>query len=427
YQAQYEAKHEDQEWDCQWDGNQTLVHYFLSVDWENWDDVPKSEKDKVVKMYEHMVDVTLNLGIDLDGVARGRKGNSSPSNPSESKAHNRIFVGAPGTGKSFQLNEEVKKILGFGDAEALNHSKNVERVTFYPSYSYQQFVGTYKPWMEDNEITYKFVEGPLLRLLKKALAAKDQTFILVVEELNRAEAAAVFGDFFQLLDRDEDGKSEYGISVSEEVRAYLDDPKGNFPVGKKLYFPENFYIWATMNNADQGVNPLDTAFKRRWAFEYIGIDNGVKGLKGKVGKFWNVLRMKLNQTLRVKLHLNEDKLMGPWFMKVQKDMDKNEETFWTQFVNKVLLYLYEDAARLRRDNLFAINGASYSTLCEELKTASKGLGKCKEALKKVFDIDFNDADYPWPDSPSDESTPESDSNTEDDNDAVKDAESADNA
>ena len=364
--------------------------------------------------------------------AEKEKNNNRPTVVSPSDSRQIIYFGAPGTSKSYTLNEDAKKIV------------NQERVTFYPGYSYQQFVGTYKPYMSGDKIAYKFVPGPLLRLLEKALKAKKtakakpqnenkevapaaetstenqengqeekntEKFLLIVEELNRAEAAAVFGDLFQLLDRDSTGKSEYPISVSEDLKQYLCRKDEN-DVGvwanepedtqKQLSFPSNFYIWATMNSADQGVFPLDTAFKRRWDFKYFGIDDADKKLnEDVVSKFWNILRKTINKALQEQLNLNEDKLLGPFFMKV-KNID--EKTFWERFCSKVLLYLYEDAARLNRNRIFQ-NKITYSQMFDKFAKFSGS----EEDLKKVWNEVFRDVkldaklDYPWPKAKAEES------------------------
>lgn len=345
------------------------------------------------------------LGYTINEMpSKSKKHVSSDSN---SLAWNRIYFGAPGTGKSHQLNEEAETKFG----------KNFERVTFYPTYSYQQFVGSYKPVVsKTGDITYCFVFGPLMRLLLKAWEAeegyqdaledlealksadekdKDQVainaaeaqvkanrFVLIVEELNRAEAAAVFGDFFQLLDRDENGESEYEISPSEELRLAL-----GWDENKKLYFPSNFYIWATMNNADQGVMPLDTAFKRRWDFEYIDLDNGDGELKEPEEKLWNELRTSINKGLR-KLAVNEDKLLGPFFMKAKR------EDFWKTFCDKVVLYLYEDAARLRRKDCFKKANVTYSELRKAFMKPINDLDACKKVLSEHFNFEMT-LSKPW--------------------------------
>ena len=271
------------------------------------------------------------------------------------RSFNRIVFGAPGTGKSYRLNEEAKK--SFSEA-------NCERVTFYATYSYAQFVGSYKPVMKKVEgqekIAYEFVPGPFLRMLVKAMKNPKEQFLLIIEEINRANAAAVFGDMFQLLDRDGEGKSEYAIATSEDVRHYL--VKEGLPedVAKEIRIPANLYLWATMNSADQGVFPLDTAFKRRWSFEYIGIDEGEPQAPAlKIVTYdWKTLRKFLNRLL-VLNGVNEDKLMGPFFLKDAAEFD-----------SKVLMYLWEDAARMCRRAVFG-EIKTYSDLCKSW--ADKGI------------------------------------------------------
>ena len=176
---------------------------------------------------------------------------------------NRIVFGAPGTGKSYELKEDCEDLLK--DAK-----DNYERVTFHPDYSYSQFVGTYKPVMgADEKIRYDFVPGPFMRVYVEALKSgrteNPQPHLLLIEEINRAKVAAVFGDVFQLLDRDDDGVSEYEIQASEDIRKYLAKQLGGTPDNyQKIRIPNNMFIWSTMNSADQGVFPMDTAFKRRW-------------------------------------------------------------------------------------------------------------------------------------------------------------------
>jgi hypothetical protein len=310
---------------------------------------------------------------------------------------NIIAFGAPGTGKSYSFK---KKIDNLGCPIT-----NYERVTFFADYSYSQFVGTYKPIDIGGVITYKFVPGPFMRVLvnalKSGLTNTAEKFYLIIEEINRAKAAAVFGDMFQLLDRDDTGKSEYSINASEDVRNYLADVFGGSATDySELRIPNNMYIWATMNSADQGVFPMDTAFKRRWNFNYIGVDDEefkivpIPGGGGHVTPVenqndtfnladgsieWNVLRRALNLKLsNDKIRMHEDKLMGPFFIKV---LDANcnsifapankDKEFTELFCDKVLMYLFEDAAKTKRPDLFEgipkekLN--RYSFVCSEFK------------------------------------------------------------
>lgn len=288
--------------------------------------------------------------------------------------NNRILFGAPGTGKSYQLKEDVKS-SGLPEDQ-------VERVTFHPEYSYFDFVGAYKPKMKDERIVYGFVPGPFVRTLKKALLNKEKTYLLIIEEINRARVAAVFGDMFQLLDRDETGASEYGINPSEELKEYLEKEGIELREIEKIRIPGNMNIWATMNSADQGVYPMDTAFKRRWNFEYTGIDKGEDKVKGEFADDWKALRKHVNELLQV-AGINEDKQMGPFFLKGTELQD--EDSFVAAVKNKVLMYLFEDAAKHKRKSIFLGENAAlrYSSICAEFGAAYKP-GEISAAIDGIF-------------------------------------------
>lgn len=298
------------------------------------------------------------------------------------KSYNRIIFGAPGTGKSFQLKDESQPINEPSPFE------NIERVTFHPDYSYGQFVGSYKPVSDDNgKINYEYVPGPFMRTLVKALESgkneeSAEKFLLIVEEINRAKVAAVFGDMFQLLDRTDTGDSVYEIQASEDVRRYLarelGGTKDNYA---SIKLPNNMYIWATMNSADQGVFPMDTAFKRRWEFTYIGINEKddkisidklpVKNSDGNEIK-WNILRKSINNMLLKECKVNEDKLLGPFFIsgEVFKNATSNPDEFFNAFNSKVLMYLFEDAGKMHQKKLFAgidQSELTFSKVCEDFK------------------------------------------------------------
>ena len=297
--------------------------------------------------------------------------------------HNRIVFGAPGTGKSNRL-----------ENDKVAFRENFERVTFHPNYSYAQFVGTYKPVPEKEigeggkeikSITYKYVPGPFMRTYVKAIKSTKENnpkpYLLLIEEINRANVAAVFGDVFQLLDR-QDGQSEYEIETSEDMRAYLAEKlEGDESEYERIRIPKNMYIWATMNSADQGVFPMDTAFKRRWNFEYIGINENSEGIKDiivKLGKdnhdvYWNDLRMAINNKLSNVCKVNEDKLLGPYFL--SKDVIttsensnyvKDNKAFIESFKSKIIMYLYEDAAKQYKQKLFegCDDYSKYSSVCK---------------------------------------------------------------
>lgn len=287
--------------------------------------------------------------------------------------HNRILYGAPGTGKSHNLNEDVKKY--FAD-EALH-----ERVTFHPDYTYGQLVGAYRPVPMYREssgsllaadkvtdagkheplIDYAFVPGPFLRLLVRALQNPDHNFVLVIEELNRANAPAVFGEVFQLLDRDSSGEGKFSVKMPTEACDYL----RSHGLPSSVQLPANLYLWATMNSADQGVMPLDAAFKRRWTFEYVPLNSSehvtaswkikLNFLGGSVA--WNAFRDAINEHLR-KREIPEDRLLGPFFMR-QEELESGQA-----FRNKLLLYLRDDVVRHNPEALFRGASLSYGALAD---------------------------------------------------------------
>lgn len=299
-------------------------------------------------------------------------------------SRNRIIFGAPGTGKSHKLDVDKDSLL---DGQG-----TFERVTFHPDYTYANFVGTYKPVPSKNEknedtITYEYVPGPFMRIISEALRnGKTDAVVphlLLIEEINRAPAAAVFGDVFQLLDRDGSNASRYPIQCSVDMKKYLSKTVGGSPEDfQTLRIPDNLFIWGSMNNADQGVYPMDTAFKRRWDFSYIGIDDNDEELRGKfvsigagstrISVEWNELRKSINDFL-ASLGINEDKQMGPYFLgrSVTVPEDGNVidgDKFCDAFKEKVIMYLFEDAARQYRSSLFEgcdCNGVRYSDICRE--------------------------------------------------------------
>ena len=285
--------------------------------------------------------------------------------------------------------------------------KRYERVTFHPNYSYAQFVGTYKPITKTvenkEEIAYEYVPGPFMRIYVAAKQNPSQNFLLLIEEINRANVAAVFGDVFQLLDRKSDGTSEYPITTSEDLRKFLAKPEnlgGNPDDYKTLSIPSNMYIWATMNSADQGVFPMDTAFKRRWEFEYIDINKNADKLvdednkpilipiPSKEGKIaykeikydlykWNDVREKINEKLSEISSVSEDKLLGPFFINLEKlrSAKDDPQEFIGLFKSKVLMYLFEDVVKISPTKLFEKCGdhPRYSTICSKFDEIGCGI------------------------------------------------------
>jgi len=320
--------------------------------------------------YFAYMDIDLNAEDDTDEIQKGNLNYSL--NQEISLPYNRILFGAPGTGKSYKLDEER---LVFGE--------NYERVTFHPNYSYAQFVGAYKPKPRVRDgreyVSYEFVPGPFLRTWVKAQKSisdgENRNYLLIIEEINRANVAAVFGDVFQLLDRKSDGTSEYEIATSEEMRDYLVNQCG-FPLEEviTIKIPSNMYIWATMNSADQGVMPMDSAFKRRWNFEYIGINDGRAEIEeseitlkpyGTIK--WDKLRTCINDKL-INVGVNEDKLIGPFFLS-KKEL--NSSLIDEIFKSKLLMYLFEDVLKHRKGKVFKIEFNTFSKIVDGYNKGEK--------------------------------------------------------
>lgn len=276
-----------------------------------------------------------------------------------------IFYGAPGTGKSNTIKCEVDK-------------KNLPRVrtTFHPDSDYSTFVGAYKPTtiavpmrdvtgkviyekdkpVTENRIVYEFVPQAFLKAYAGAWKNQDEPFFLIIEEINRGNCAQIFGDLFQLLDRnDETGLSDYPISPDEDIQKFLlTDKKYGFAElteeqaaaipeeirsGELLKLPKNLHIWATMNTSDQSLFPIDSAFKRRWDWRYMPISDGKKGwlieANGKRYDWWQFL-LKMNEKIGSATN-SEDKKLGYFFCKA-KDGIIDAETF----VSKVVFYIWND-------------------------------------------------------------------------------------
>ena len=293
--------------------------------------------------------------------------------------NNLIIYGAPGTGKSHTLEMRVPE----------KYKTHIRRVVFHSEYSYFDFVGSYKPTPiyrcngnnngsdryfdaageETNlrgtpVIDYQFVPGPFIESLVEACNHPQQPYYLLIEEINRANAAAVFGDIFQLLDRDEYGNSKYGIAPSKELRDYLSQHLTN-PFNGELRIPGNLFIWATMNNADQGVMFMDSAFKRRWNFEYetISLSLNEKLKTSQLtynNRTWTLFQIlsAVNEKLRkITPPIPEDRLIGQFFL---PEESLNSETNIKDAFKKVLIYLWDDV--LRNNNREDFFGSSVDSL-----------------------------------------------------------------
>ena len=294
---------------------------------------------------------------------------------------NILLYGVPGCGKSHKVEEEYES--------KITTEKNKIRVVFHPDYTYSDFVGQLLPVLKEVEnaqgvkeekLQYEFVLGPFTQILKTAYAEPDQQCLLIIEELNRGNAPAIFGEIFQLLDRNDDGKSKYSIYNRDISMALYDEPN------KPIELPPNLTIVATMNTSDQNVFTMDTAFQRRWQMKHIPNRFTGESLDEKtinhVAKHlpnseisWGVFA----QTINKKMHTanlgfggTEDKSLGVYFA-TDNDLDDAE-----RFAEKVLKYLWDDAFKLGRKELFNDCSQGLSAVIEAYEDA-KG-----DPLKKVL-------------------------------------------
>ena len=300
-----------------------------------------------------------------------------------------IYYGAPGTGKSYEINEITKK-----------HS--AIRTTFHPDSDYSTFVGAYKPVMsqvelrdvsghvviedgkklKEERITYKYVKQAFL----KAYLAAWQKYanggfldpqFLIIEEINRGNCAQIFGDLFQLLDRGDFGFSTYPIEADTDLQAEISKAFGEggeyalgegFNIegvvsgydgiteavkeGRVLLLPDTLYIWATMNTSDQSLFPIDSAFKRRWDWKYVKITDAKKGWKIKCGSEecdWWTFVTEINKKI-AKETSSDDKKLGYFFCKPDNGNTISED----KFVGKVLFYLWNDVFKDGDTSLFKV-------------------------------------------------------------------------
>jgi hypothetical protein len=296
---------------------------------------------------------------------------------------NKIFYGAPGCGKSHHVSESLEK------ADVLK--SNIIRATFHPEYANCDFIGQIMPTIEKNEegkeiVKYIFNPGPFTVALLKAYNTSDMVY-LIVEEINRGNAAAIFGDMFQLLDRERDSEkpnysaSEYPISNPNMQDYLIKYAKRDFikkSLADGVFIPSNLTIYATMNSSDQNVFTLDTAFKRRWYFEQISNDI-LRDDKHEYKKWyipgtdvtWETFLTKLNTKIldyKIYSQTNEDKRLGKYFVTKEcltesiEDIS-NVQKIAFEFAYKVLEYVWNDVCKIGREEWFETE--KYKTL-EEL-------------------------------------------------------------
>lgn len=248
-----------------------------------------------------------------------------------------IYFGTPGSGKSWTIKQKYEQ-----------DETKVFRTTFHPDTDYASFVGCYKPVKDeddDKKIVYEFVPQAFTDAYVAAWNDLEQPYYLIIEEINRGNCAQIFGDLFQLLDRDKNGYSEYRIKADHDLKDYLveqlpDDSEGI--KDGKLCLPPNLSIIASMNTSDQSLFPMDSAFKRRWSWEYVPIDyENAESSKfeitiGDESYNWHKFLKAVNEKIK-NVTSSEDKQMGNFFIK--SSIDEKE------FCDKVLFYLWSEIGK----------------------------------------------------------------------------------
>lgn len=302
------------------------------------------------------------------------------------KGENLIYFGAPGTGKSFGIQDYIRN-HGLRNYSDNIPNENVFRTTLHPEYTYSDFVGQIMPTVltkkningdeRENRIEYEFVPSIFTNALKKAVYNHDhknnEPVFLILEEMSRSNVSAVFGDIFQLLDRRENGNSRYMVKNSQIASKVFGNNEKDKPIG----LPANMFIIGTVNTGDQSVFPMDTAFKRRFRWKYIStkapatFNNNPKIYiiidKGQRKECsWQKFYMGLNNFIINQMNLNEDKQIGPYFINFR---DKNDvKSVNAQLKDKLLQYLWSDIERASdsftgsNESLFQQAIKSYSDL-----------------------------------------------------------------
>lgn len=375
-----------------------------------------SKQNELCNRIVHDLEIALieivdeNDAVEIDN--QNRQGNMM-SGINNDDSLQMIFFGSPGTGKSNTIEERT-------------NDTNRIRTTFHPDSDYSTFVGAYKPTMEETGelhpngdkksiITYSFVPQAFLKAYVNAWMIQEKEkephpYYLVIEEINRGNCAQIFGDLFQLLDRGPNRDSKYDITPDDDIRRHLADQFKdctNLPTdikaGEKMRLPNNLYIWATMNTSDQSLFPIDSAFKRRWDWEYVPIEDGKKGfyidIDGKKYDWWNFI-----ETINKKIDSitgSEDKKLGYWFAKPAGDSIVITQK---QFISKVLFYLWNDVYKDYADSTQSIFRKKVENKEEKLPFTSFFGEKATENILAF--MKYNGVKFEGEDAPSVTETPE---------------------
>lgn len=346
--------------------------------WANQPEFDGVNPDSHIILTENSLKTTI---LKLEEVANSFKPQHSTIIKVQNKKHQIIYYGAPGTGKSYIINETTK-------------NESVIRTTFHPDSDYSTFVGAYKPTtiqvtmrdvsghkiieggkeVKEDRIVYEFVNQAFLQAYIQAWKYYAETAVdteprkqyLIIEEINRGNCAQIFGDLFQLLDRNDTGFSDYPIYTDNDMRKQLLKAFEGLSIsqyesinslyngrnvieqvlkGEILLLPSNLYIWATMNTSDQSLFPVDSAFKRRWEWQYMPIGKGYDDSRNELNwkicigtneyDWWSFIE-KINLQIGSTTN-SEDKELGFFFCKAQNNRISAET-----FVGKVIFYLWND-------------------------------------------------------------------------------------
>ncbi len=283
---------------------------------------------------------------------------------------NILFYGVPGAGKSYEIDQMIVQ-------------ERSERVVFHPDYTYSDFVGQILPRIikkegeSEGKLRYVFEPGPFTKMLKKAHDDPDNMYYLVIEEINRGNAPAIFGDIFQLLDRNDDGSGKYHISNYDMAKVVYGDEHED----EIIKMPANLTLLATMNTSDQNVFTLDTAFQRRWEMHLIKndvykadhADEKIGGSEISWGRFADVTNMEIIR-FGEETGSSEDKRLGAYFAKLS-ELSKDK------FPEKVLKYLWDDAFKMDHYTYFNESISSVDGIIDVFRESQSEVDVLKRVLK----------------------------------------------
>lgn len=389
--------------------------------WANQPKLDDIDSDAEICLDKEAIEMTI---AKLEDVADSFKPFKKSLNIADDNSRQQIYYGAPGTGKSHRIKEQLEGVP----------KGNIFRITFHPDSDYSTFVGAYKPTMEkdceclygkdeliskltelkeqgvtyspqkfgakywyslkqltladkrdillacgmsDNytvefdkgiavgeellkgtkksRIVYNFIPQTFLNAYMQAYRKPNENVYLIIEEINRGNCAQIFGDLFQLLDRDEYGVSEYTIKADADLKAFLVDEMGKDSDAIKdgeLCLPSNLYIYATMNTSDQSLFPIDSAFKRRWDWEYEPIKykntNWVIDIQGKTYS-WVSFQKEINRRI-FEATSSEDKMLGDYFVNPSDGIITEK-----MLLNKILFYLWNDVCKDGEGDIFKVS------------------------------------------------------------------------